>query len=425
MGKKKQNKNGKKNASSKSNTYSVTKMTIISLASIPLVMTLGNSMLIPVLPILEKKVDISSFQSSMIITSYSIAAILLIPVAGYLSDRIGRKAVILPSLLLSLIGGLIAGFASWKMDDPYTWIIIGRILQGIGAAGAMPIVLPLVGDLYKDDDEKTSSTLGLIETSNTFGKVLSPILGSAFAALLWFLPFFSISIFSLLAIILIFFFVKTPKDKSKPDKFKVFLSKIKHTFKKEGKWLISIFLNGVFVMFVLFGVLFFLSEELEKIHHIKGIKKGFILAIPLLFLCIASFLTGRKIKGKLSVMKRIMIVSLIATSASVVFVGFVKEKLILLLIITSILGIAIGVLLPVLDAVITENIKKQQRGTISSFYSSARFIGVAAGPPIVSLVMKDFVNGLYIISGIIGLILLFIVIKCVKVEEIERKNKTA
>ena len=79
---------------------------IISLASIPLVMTLGNSMLIPVLPILEKKVGISSFQTSMIITSYSVAAILLIPIAGYLSDRIGRKKVILPCLILALIGGL-------------------------------------------------------------------------------------------------------------------------------------------------------------------------------------------------------------------------------------------------------------------------------------------------------------------------------
>ena len=157
---------------------------IISLASIPLIMTLGNSMLIPVLPIMEDKVGISSFQSSMIITSYSVAAIFLIPVAGYLSDRFGRKMVILPSLIFALIGGLIAGFASWKMEDPYTWIIIGRVLQGVGASGAMPIILPLVGDLYKDDDEKTSSCLGIIETSNTFGKVLSPILGSALAALL-------------------------------------------------------------------------------------------------------------------------------------------------------------------------------------------------------------------------------------------------
>ncbi|WP_144512167.1 MFS transporter [Bacillus sp. FJAT-22090] len=395
---------------------------IISMASIPLVMTLGNSMLIPVLPILENKVGITAFQSSMIITSYSVAAIFLIPVAGYLSDRFGRKAVILPSLILALIGGLIAGFASWKLDSPFTWIIIGRILQGVGASGAMPIVLPLVGDLYKDDDEKTSSCLGIIETSNTFGKVLSPILGSVFAAFLWFLPFFSISFFSLISIVLIFFFIKVPKEKDEPIKLNDFLSNLKKTFKQEGKWLLTVFLNGMFAMLVLFGVLFFLSENLEKAHDIKGIKKGFVLAIPLLLLCIASYITGRNIKGKLKTIKKMMIICLIGTSASVVFVGYTSKKLILLLVVTSILGIAIGAILPVLDAIITENIEKEQRGTVSSFYSSARFIGVAAGPPVMSLVMKNYLNVSYIAAGVLGLILLFIVFKFIKVEEIETEQ---
>ena len=56
-----------------SSTAKVSIGCIISLASVPLVITLGNSMLIPVLSILEKKVDISSFQSRMIITSFSVA----------------------------------------------------------------------------------------------------------------------------------------------------------------------------------------------------------------------------------------------------------------------------------------------------------------------------------------------------------------
>jgi ACDE family multidrug resistance protein len=395
---------------------------IISLASIPFVMTLGNSMLIPVLPILEKKVGITSFQSSMIITSYSVAAILLIPIAGYLSDRFGRKKVILPCLILALIGGLVAGFASWKLDEPYTWIIIGRVLQGMGAAGAMPIVLPLVGDLYKDDDEKTSSCLGTIETSNTFGKVLSPILGSVFAALLWFLPFFSISFFSLISIVLIFFFVKVPKETDEPVKLSIFIGNIKKTFKQEGKWLFTVFLNGIFAMLILFAMLFFLSENLETTHDIKKIKKGFVLAIPLLLLCISSFITGRNIKGNLKTIKKIMILSLITTSASIVFVGFTKERLFLLLIVTSILGIAIGALLPVLDAIITENIRKEERGTVSSFYSAARFVGVAAGPPIMALVMKNYLNMSYIIAGVLGIILLFLVFKFIKVEEIEHKK---
>ncbi|MFS0596626.1 MFS transporter [Peribacillus frigoritolerans] len=392
---------------------------LISMASIPLVMTLGNSMLIPVLPIFEEKVGISSFQSSMVITSYSVASIFLIPIAGYLSDRFGRKMVILPSLILALIGGLIAGYASWKMEDPYTWIIIGRVLQGIGASGASPIILPLVGDLYKDDDEKTSSCLGIIETSNTFGKVLSPILGSLFAAFIWFLPFFSISFFSLISIVLVFFFIKVPKEKDEPKKFKDFWHDTKKIFKKEGKWLYTVFLIGVFVMLVLFGVLFFLSDNLEKIHDLHGIKKGLVIAIPLFFLCVSSYVAGKKIKGELPIMKKIIMISLAVLSISLVFVGFTKNRVVLLLIITSLVGIAIGALLPTLDAIITQNIEKEQRGTITSFYMSSRFIGVAAGPPVMSLVMKNHINLTYIISGIIGIGIVLIVMKFISSDKKE------
>lgn len=169
---------------------------IISLASVPLIMTLGNSMLIPILPVMEKKLDISTLQSSYIITMYSVVAIFFIPLAGYLSDRFGRKKVLIPALIITGIGGLISGFAAWKMTNAYALILVGRILQGIGASGAMPIVLPLVGDMFHRDEE-ASATLGIIETSNTVGKVLSPILGAGLTAIVWFLPFFQFQFFVL------------------------------------------------------------------------------------------------------------------------------------------------------------------------------------------------------------------------------------
>src|SRR3954462_12816594 len=199
----------------KSGELSKQKWAILSLSSIPLVMTLGNSMLIPVLPAMEKELSITSFQTSMIITVYSIVAIFLIPVAGYISDHIGRKKVIIPSLLIAAIGGLISGWAAWKLADAYWVILVGRALQGVGAAGAMPIVLPLVGDMFKSEDD-VSSCLGLIETSNTFGKVLSPILGAFLAGFIWFLPFFSIPVFCALSVIMITFLVKCPKTSEKP-----------------------------------------------------------------------------------------------------------------------------------------------------------------------------------------------------------------
>ncbi|WP_347836567.1 MFS transporter [Gracilibacillus sp. JCM 18860] len=118
------------------------KKDLFALASIPLMMTLGNSMLIPVLPIIEKEINITSFQSSLIITVYSVVAIILIPLAGYLSDKIGRKKVIIPSLLLTGIGGLIAAFAAWSMDEPYFLILVGRFLQGGGGIRCVPSSYP-------------------------------------------------------------------------------------------------------------------------------------------------------------------------------------------------------------------------------------------------------------------------------------------
>lgn len=84
---------------------------IIALSSVPLVMTLGNSMLIPVLPMMEKKLSVTSFQVSLIITVYSVVAIICIPIAGYLSDRFGRKKILLPCLLIAGLGGLVAAVA--------------------------------------------------------------------------------------------------------------------------------------------------------------------------------------------------------------------------------------------------------------------------------------------------------------------------
>ncbi|WP_174733071.1 MFS transporter [Mesobacillus harenae] len=385
---------------------------ILSISSIPLVMTLGNSMLIPVLPVMERELKISSFQSSMIITVYSLVAIILIPLAGYLSDHIGRKKVIIPSLIITGIGGIISGWASWKLADAYWLILVGRALQGVGAAGAAPIVLPLVGDMFKKEDE-VSSTLGIIETSNTFGKVLSPILGAFLAGFLWYLPFFSIPIFCALSTILMLVLVKTPKTEEKGIPFKEFLIKIKQIFTDNGRWLYAIFIVGVILMFVLFGVLFYLSSMLENNYGIKDVKKGFFLAVPLGALCLASFFTGKKIKENKVLMKWITFAGIVLLGGSIVLLSFTKE-LWFMIGLFLISGIGIGASLPCLDALITEGIKKEQRGTITSIYSSMRFIGVAAGPPVIALLMRGTGKTIfYILSGIclLAAILVFFLIK--------------
>ncbi|WP_347553243.1 MFS transporter (plasmid) [Pseudalkalibacillus hwajinpoensis] len=378
-------------------------------------MTLGNSMLIPVLPLIEKKLRISSFQVSLIITVYSIVAIALIPIAGYLSDRLGRRVIMIPCLVLAGIGGVVSGWASWQMDDPFHMILVGRVLQGIGSAGAAPVVIPLIGDMFSDDKEITAG-LGTIETSNTVGKVLSPIIGALLASFIWFLPFWFIPFFSLISVLLVIFLVKIPDIDNEKQSVTEFTKCVKDTFKANGKWLYAIFVIGCIIMFVLFGVLFYLSDTLETYHHIKGVKKGFFLAIPLLFLSISSFVSGKKMGQKKKLMKLV-----IAGGMGLLALSFVALRLqhsfLFLLLFLVFSGIGIGMALPCLDALITEGIDKGERGTITSFYSAMRFIGVAAGPPVYASVMSVSHHLVFYLSGGISLFALLIVIVFVKPEE--------
>lgn len=372
---------------------------VVSIASIPLVMTLGNSMLIPVLPAMERELRISPFQSSMILTVYSIVAILLIPIAGFLSDHLGRKRIIIPSLIIAGAGGIISGYVGWKLQDGYWLILIGRALQGVGAAGAFPIVLPLVGDMFQSDDE-VSSTLGVIETSNTLGKVLSPILGAYLAGIIWFIPFFAFPVFCAISVVMIIFLVKTPPKQQETVPFSQFIAQTKEVFANNGRWLNAIFIIGGNIMFVLFGVLFYLSDILEKEYQIVDVKKGCILAIPLGALCLSSYFTGKKIKEDKIKMKWITFIGMLLLTSAAFSLKF-TNSLWFMISIFIICGLGIGVSLPCLDALITEGIAKEERGTITSLYSSMRFIGVAAGPPVIAIMMKHSTEWIfYLLSGI-------------------------
>ncbi|RLL48364.1 MFS transporter [Oceanobacillus piezotolerans] len=373
------------------------KWDLFALSSIPLAMTLGNSMFIPVLPIIEKEIGISSFQSSLIITVYSIIAILLIPLAGYLSDRIGRKKVIIPSLIISAIGGIVSTLAAWMVEDPYILILVGRFLQGAGAAGAFPVVIPTVGDMFEDEKEMSNS-LGIIETSNTFGKVLSPIFGAVLAASIWYLPFASVPVLSVISLLLIAKFVKVPNknEEGKKKSFRNFIEEIKETFHHNGRWLMAVFIIGCLNMFILFSFLFHLSSLLEDKYDITGILKGVVLAIPLLFLCTASYFCGKKIGGNKIVMRTVILISNLGGAVALAFINN-NMGLFLMILLLTITGIGIGLSLPCLDTLITAGISKEERGTITSLYSSMRFLGVAAGPFVTALLLENNIKYIYLI----------------------------
>lgn len=390
------------------------KWALASLASIPLIMTLGNSMLIPLLPQFAKQLKVSSFEASMLITIYGVVAILFIPVAGYLSDHWGRKAVIVPSLLLAGAGAALSGVAAWLWHggSAYWIILLGRLIQGIGAAGAFPIVISFVGDLYKDQQE-VSKNLGIIETSNTFGKVLSPILGAALGAVLWYLPLLIIAPLCVLSTLAVIFGVKTPRKKAAARPLKQVLHSVKDILKEKGRWLYALFAIGGICMFLLFGVLSYLSEQLEVKHDLHGVVKGLVLAIPLAALCLASYVTGKKIGKNKKVMKWCSVVGMLLATVSLFGIGLFNQIYFVIgcLIIS---GSGIGAVLPCMDSMITEGIPKDIRGTVTSLYNSMRFIGVSLGPPAVSLLMMTSHRVMFFIIAGVSLAAVLLVLFAVR-----------
>lgn len=389
-------------------------MTIIAIGSIPLILVLGNSMLIPVLPKMKQELDISQFQVSLTISLFSIAAAVSIPILGYLSDRFSRKAVIIPALVLYGTGGLLAGAASAWFSNAYIWIMVGRVMQGIGAAGTAPIAMALTGDLF--DGGKESKVLGIVEASNGLGKVISPIIGSLLALLIWYSVFFAFPVFCLISILLTAIFVKEKKKRTEPMKIGAYTKGLLSVFKKEGRWLLTVYLAGATCLFTLFGILFYLSDILEKDYDMKGVIKGLVLAIPLLFMTTTSYITGSKIEKKMKLMKNLIVIGLILMTVSFATLVFFK-KLIPFIAILVVSSIGTGLALPCINSFITGSVGKERRGFVTSLYGSVRFLGVAAGPPIYGWMMDWSRTGMFLVTAGLTAIVALLVMLLIRVKK--------
>ena len=364
------------------------RLELLALAGVPLIMVLGNSMIIPVLPDLGRALGLSSFKTSLIITLFSVPAGIIIPVAGFLSDQFGRRKVIIPALIVYGLGGLVAGFSSlFSSLNPFTWLVAGRVLQGIGAAGTAPIAMALTGDLFQGQER--SQALGVIESANGLGKVISPVLGSAIGLIAWYAVLLSFPLFVLPVILGMWLFIREPEALKNPPGFKEYLASLKKIFVKKTAFLLSSFLAGLVALLVLFGVLFFLSEYLESRYHLAGIPRGGALAVPVLFMSATSFLTGFLIKRKVNLMRLFVITGLGVLAASLYLLSIPSlMNTWTFFIFISVAGAGTGLVLPCLNTMITSSAGPDERGLITSLYGSVRFFGVAAGPPLFGFLMS-------------------------------------
>ena len=355
------------------------------LCGVPFVMVLGNSMLIPVFPQMKDAMSLTQFQVGLIITFFSLPAGMLIPFAVFLSDRFGRKVIIVPALFLYGFGGLVSGFAALLLENPFPILLTGRVLQGLGAGGTYQLAMALTGDIFQS--EERTKALGLLEASNGLGKVISPILGALVAGIVWYAPFFLYSIVTYPIALGVWFLVKEPKHERAKESLKEYWQKLCDVFKQKGKVLLASYFSGMVVLFTLFGVMSWVSDILESEHHIYGLTKGFVLAIPVTAMAVTSYLSGMWLT-KHPQWSKVAIIAGTTGVTAVLLLTALFTKIYPFMLMLLLLGVCIGAVLPPVNAIITGATKADKRGIVTSLYGTVRFFGVAIGPPLFGLAVQ-------------------------------------
>lgn len=362
-----------------------TRLEFLILAAVPFIMVLGNSMLIPVLPEMKHQLKLTPFQVGLIITAFSLPAGLVIPWAGFLSDRIGRKRVMAPALVIYGAGGLVAGLSVLLFRDAYLPVLIGRIIQGIGAGGTYQLAMALTGDIFQSRERTVA--LGLLESANGLGKVVSPIAGAAAALLAWYVPFFVYGTLAIPVALLLWFLVQEPPRRVQGPSISKYFGLLGGIFENKGVSLGSAFFAGFTVLFLLFGVLSYYTDLLEDTYGIKGLWKGVIIAGPILVMAITSYLTGAFFQKKPApALKGAVWGGLFLMMVGLALAPLLKNIYLTYLCLV-VLGGGAGLVLPALNTLITGAVAREERGLVTALYGTVRFFGAALGPPAFGLAL--------------------------------------
>lgn len=146
------------------------------LFSVTVVGIMGTTLVSPVLPDLVADLGQPEGRAGLVIAAVALPGILVAPLVGLLADRFGRRRVLVPCLVLFGVGGLLAGAAG-----SFPALLAARVVQGTGAAGLINLVVVLIADHW--DGEERARLLGRNSAVLTVFIAVMPLLGGLLAEL--------------------------------------------------------------------------------------------------------------------------------------------------------------------------------------------------------------------------------------------------
>ena len=345
----------------------------------------GFGIIIPVLPFYAEDLGASPAQLGLLMAVYSVMQLIFSPMWGRVSDRIGRKPVMVIG-----ITGLALSFFLMAYANKLWMLFAARSLGGILSSANMPTVMAYVADITSEEDR--GKGMGIIGASVGLGFILGPAIGGIFSKNHLHTPFLIAGVSSLITIFLVLFLLKETLTKQKHTQ----AEKIPYKQILSQPLAILYFLQ-LFVSMSLSGLeatfAYFAAEKAD----LTSVDIGYIFMIMgLAGAIVQGGLVGPLTKkfGEGTVIQLGAIISAIGFGLILLVDSFVKAAIFL-----TIFGLGNGVIRPCVSALLTKKSTfghGSTTGLLSSFDSLGRIIGPPLGGWLFSIAI-----GLPYISGII------------------------
>lgn len=190
---------------------------LLTIFAIVFVDLLGFSLILPLLPYYAETYDATPIVIGLLVASYAAAQLIGAPILGRLSDRFGRRPVLLLSVTGTVVGFLLLGFAPLIGQMLATLIapqaanlliisvfFLSRIIDGL-TGGNITVAQAYISDVT--DEQNRAKGLGLIGAAFGLGFIVGPAVGGALSQWGYNIPAFVAASISFLNLLAIFFFL--------------------------------------------------------------------------------------------------------------------------------------------------------------------------------------------------------------------------